>query len=71
MTDREYFEQEYILDDRQYLKYCDDPIECYFLEKELAYSDDTWLFNKPSDGLEDRYDEDSMPQRFSKRSRTL
>ena len=71
MTDREMFEQDYILNDAEYVKYCSDPAEVYYLEKELSYTDDLWLFNKPTDGLEDRYDEESEPQRFSKRSGTL
>ena len=62
MTDREYFEEQYILCDAEYLKFCKNEAECYELEREMAYNDDMWLFNKPSDGLEDHYDEDSMPQ---------
>lgn len=61
MTDREMFEQDYILNDVEYIKYCNDPAEVYYLEKELSYDKDTWLFDRPNDGLEDRYDEDSMP----------
>ena len=61
MTDRELFEQEYILDDREYLNYCNDEAEKYAIEKELSYTDDLWLFNKPTDGLEDNYGEESMP----------
>lgn len=62
MTSKERFEMEYLANDAAYLKYyCVDPAEAYELEKELSYSDDTWLFNKPSNGFEDRYDEDSMP----------
>ena len=61
MTDREMFEQDYILNDIEYNKYCNDPAEVYYLEKELSYDKDTWLFDRPNDGLEDRYDEDSMP----------
>lgn len=61
MTDREMFEQDYILNDVEYIKYCNDPVEIYCLEKELSYDKDTWLFDRPNDGLEDRYDEESEP----------
>lgn len=62
MTRDEYFEECYVLDDREYLKrFCFNEAEAYSIERALAYDDDCWLFNKPSDGLEDRYDEDSMP----------
>ena len=62
MTSRELFESEYLINDVNYLKYyCVDSAEAYELEKEMSYDEDTWLFNKPSDGLEDRYDEESMP----------
>ena len=61
MTDREYFEEQYILDDAEYVKYCSDPAEIYCLEKEMSYDRDLWLFNKPADGLEDCYDEESEP----------
>lgn len=61
MTDRELFESEYILDDREYLKYCNDEAEKYAIEKELAYDDSCWLFNRKNYGLEDEYGEESMP----------
>lgn len=63
MTDREYFEARYIISDEGYLDYCNDPLEKYFLEKEMEreYDDSCWLFNKPSSGLEDDYGEESEP----------
>ena len=62
MTDREYFENEYLLDDEKYVQYyCDDLAEEYLLKKEMSYDSDCWLFNRPADGLEDCYDEESMP----------
>ena len=58
----EMFENDYIIDDAGYLEYyCVDPAEAYSIEKDLMYSDDLWLFNKPEDGLEDNYGEESMP----------
>lgn len=61
MTDREYFEEQYVLNDHEYLKYCD-PVEAYTLEREMEYNNsDLWLFSKASDGLEDDYGEESMP----------
>ena len=41
--------------------YCDNEAEKLEIERELRYDNDTWLFNKPSDGLEDNYGEESMP----------
>ena len=70
MTKDEFFEQEYILNDRNYLKYyCHDSVEEYFLEKELnAYDRDLWLFeSKPDYGLEDDYGEESEPQSVKKK----
>lgn len=61
MTEQEMYEQDYIICDSEYVKFCKDEAEKYAIEKELAYNDDYWLFNKPSDGLEDNYGEDSMP----------
>lgn len=62
MTDREMFEEQYILDDHEYVKYCDD-IEAYFIQKELdSYNSDTWLFEHPKKYyLEDDYGEESEP----------
>lgn len=62
MTSKERFEMEYLCDDEKYLQYyCDDLAEEYLLKKEMSYDSDCWLFNRPADGLEDCYDEDSMP----------
>lgn len=63
MTDREYYEEQYVLDDAEYVKTCKDEVEVYFLEKELdSYDRDLWLFeHKPNYGLEDDYGEESEP----------
>ena len=62
MTREEYFESTYLLDDVEYLKrFCFDEAEAYSIERELAYDDDCWLFNRSADGLEDDYGEESMP----------
>lgn len=62
MRKDEFFEQQYIINDAAYLKYyCTNEAEAYEIEKGLSYNDNLWLFNKPSDGLEDCYDEESEP----------
>ena len=63
MTDRELFESEYILNDAEYVKYCKDDVEVYFLQKELDnYDQDCWIFDtKKNYSLEDDYSEDSLP----------
>ena len=62
MTDHEYYEEQYVLDDQQYLKYCTDQAEAYEIERALSYNSDTWLFENPKNyGLEDDYTEDSVP----------
>lgn len=63
MRNREQFENDYLVNDRKYLEYyCIDECEAYEIEKSLSYDNDTWLFEYPKNyGLEDSYDEDSMP----------
>ena len=60
--EQELFEK-YLMDDEWYAKhFCFNEAECYEIEKGLSYDDDLWLFNsKPNYGLEDEYDEESMP----------
>ena len=63
MTREEYFESTYLLDDVEYLKrFCFDDAEAYRIERSLQYNYNCWLFERPVDyGLEDHYDEESMP----------
>ena len=63
MTKQELFESEYILNDAEYIKFCKDDVEVYFLQKELDnYDRDCWLFERPVNyNLEDDYTEESMP----------
>ena len=42
-------------------KFCSDEAEAYYIEKDLKYDRDCWLFNRKKYELEDDYDEDSMP----------
>ena len=62
MTDREFIEARYILNDAEYLdKVCRDEAEAYEIQKSLSYDNSCWLFDRPNDGLEDDYGEDSLP----------
>lgn len=63
MTKNEMYENLYVINDAEYLKrFCFNEAEAYSIEKELAYNNDCWLFEKPVNyNLEDDYTEDSMP----------
>ena len=63
MTKDEFFEEQYVLNDREYLKrFCFNEAEAYCLEKELSYDHDCWLFeHKKNYELEDDYGEESEP----------
>ena len=64
MTRDEFFEEQYLLNDVEYLKrFCFDDAEAYSIERELAYDSDCWLFfEKPVNyNLEDDYGEESEP----------